>query len=98
MAILAASLGAPPQVWAADCALPPEGIVAWWPGDGNANDFVENHNGTLWNGATWASGIVGQAFSCDGLDDCVNVGDLSTVSGKRGASMRGRRGGGSFAR
>ena len=39
------------------------GIVSWWPGDGNTNDIVGGNNGTLHGGATFAPGIVGQAFS-----------------------------------
>ena len=45
------------------CAPPPAGMAAWWPGDGNANDIVGGNNGTLQNGATFASGMVGQAFT-----------------------------------
>ncbi len=43
-----------------------EGLVALWPGEGNANDIVGTNNGTLVNGAGFATGIVGQAFSFDG--------------------------------
>ena len=55
------------------CVQPPPGLVAWWPGDGNANDIVGSHNGTLQNGATFAPGLVGQAFSFDGVDDFIQV-------------------------
>ena len=41
----------------------PPSLVAWWPGDGHANDMVADHHGILMNGATFASGKVGQAFS-----------------------------------
>ena len=40
-----------------------EGIVSWWPGEGNADDIVGGNHGALKNGATFAPGIVGQAFS-----------------------------------
>src|SRR5262249_36974468 len=35
------------------CVTPPSGMVAWWPGDGNANDIQGSNNGTLQNGATF---------------------------------------------
>ena len=57
--------------------LPPAGLVAWWPGEGNANDIVGGNNGTLMNGATFAPGVVGQAFSFDG-DGYVDAGNDPT--------------------
>jgi hypothetical protein len=45
------------------CVARPAYMVAWWPGDGNANDIVGGNPGTLENGATFALGMVGQAFS-----------------------------------
>jgi hypothetical protein len=53
----------------AACLDPPSGLVSWWPGDGNASDIIGPNDGTLNNGATFASGLVGQAFSLDGVDD-----------------------------
>src|SRR5262249_49429747 len=43
--------------------------------EGDANDAVGGHNGTLKNGATFATGEVGQAFSFDGSDDYAEVPD-----------------------
>jgi hypothetical protein len=53
---------------------PTAGLIAWWAGDGNANDVVGGHNGTL-VGGTYGPGILGtdQAFSLDGADDSVQV-------------------------
>ena len=48
--------------------------MSWWPGDGNANDIIGRNPGTLVNGATFAPGMVGQAFSLDGVDDYIDVG------------------------
>jgi hypothetical protein len=45
------------------CVPPPSGLMSWWPGDGNANDIVGTNKGSLQNGATFAPGLVGQAFS-----------------------------------
>ena len=50
------------------------GLVGYWPADGTPNDSSGNNNhGTLVNGATFAAGIVGQAFSFDGVNDSVSV-------------------------
>jgi len=54
------------------CLPPPSGLIAWWPGDGNANDQGTN-NGTLINGASFGAGKVGQAFSFDGISSCVSI-------------------------
>lgn len=42
---------------------PPAGMVAWWPGDGNANDIVGSNHGTLSGGVTFTGGMVQSAFS-----------------------------------
>jgi len=57
------------------CTPPPANMVTWWPGDGNSNDIQGPtfENGTLMNGATFAPGKVGQAFSFDGSDDYVRI-------------------------
>jgi subtilase family serine protease len=49
-------------------------LVAWWPGDGNANDIIGANNGVLERGATaTVSGKVGQCFSLDGVDDRIRI-------------------------
>jgi len=48
------------------CAPRPWGMVAWWPGDGNAMDIIGGNNGTLVNGVSYAPGVLGDAFSFDG--------------------------------
>ena len=53
------------------CVAPPPGLVSWWPGDGNTNDLADDNIGTLQNGAAFATGKVGQAFSFDNVDDYV---------------------------
>lgn len=58
---------------ATTCTLPPSGMISWWGGDNNAFDIYGSNHGTLMNGTTYAQGLVGQAFSFDGLDDVVVV-------------------------
>ena len=46
-------------------------MTQWWPGDGNTNDIQGPtfENGTAVNGATFAAGLVQDAFSFDGAND-----------------------------
>ncbi|MDK9716481.1 MAG: DUF1566 domain-containing protein [Trichlorobacter sp.] len=44
---------------------PPNGLVSWWRGEGNATDTQGRNNGTLQGGATYVPGLVGQAFNFD---------------------------------
>jgi len=48
-------------------------LISWWPGDGDADDIHDDNPGTLQGGASFAPGMVGQAFSFDGSDDFVRV-------------------------
>ncbi len=49
------------------------GLIGFWTGDGDAIDIANGNDGTLINGATFDTGIVGQAFSFDGIDDAVVI-------------------------
>src|SRR5439155_10820417 len=56
------------------CTPPPSSMVAWLPGDGDANDISgNNNNGTLVNGTKFTPGMVGLGFSFDGVDDFVRI-------------------------
>ncbi|MDQ5846366.1 MAG: LamG domain-containing protein [Acidobacteriota bacterium] len=62
------------------CTPPPSDLVTWWPGDGNANDISGNEqNGTLKGGATFAQGMVDQAFQFDGIEGRVEVPDSTLL-------------------
>src|ERR1043166_2538739 len=58
------------------CAAVTSNLISWWPGEGNANDIVSHHNGTI-EDATFTNGEVGQAFNFDGVDDDVSIPDRS---------------------
>ena len=62
------------------CTPAAPGLVSWWSGDGNALDSRSRNNGTLQNGATFAAGHVGQAFSLDGIDDRVTIGNPDNLN------------------
>ena len=55
------------------CDGPPLNLVAWWPGQSNANDVVGGNNGTLQNGASFEAGIVETAFSFGGANEAVLI-------------------------
>jgi subtilisin family serine protease len=61
------------------CAPVPSGLVSWWPGEGNANDVAGTNNGTLVNGAGFATGEAGQAFSLSG-SNYVSVPDAPALN------------------
>lgn len=49
------------------------GSVSWWKAEGTAADAVDGNTGILQNGVNFAPGMVGQAFSFDGVNDQVIV-------------------------
>jgi hypothetical protein len=59
---------------------PPPGCIhlvgepmSWWTGDGTARDLVGFADGVLQGGATYAPGLVGQAFSLNGTNAYVLI-------------------------
>ena len=58
------------------CDPPPSGLVGWWKGEGNANDSIGTNNGALSpSGASYAPGMVGEAFRFDGANGYVQIPD-----------------------
>ena len=57
-----------------NCIPRPEGLVAWWPGDGTALDLAVTNPASLLGRTSYAPGKAGLAFLFDGVDDAVNVG------------------------
>ena len=55
------------------CDPAPSGLVAWWQGEGNANDSIGANNGSINGGVAYTNGELGQAFSLDGTSGFVSV-------------------------
>jgi Immunoglobulin I-set domain. len=55
------------------CASPPSGLIGWWPAEGDGQDLAGGNNGNLVNGASFATGTVGQGFQFDGNHAAVVV-------------------------
>src|SRR5207244_9513423 len=70
------------------CSGVEDGRVAWWPGDGNANDTIGGNNGAFQNGATAsAAGQIHEAFSFDGGSQYVEVPSSASLSFSPTSSM-----------
>jgi hypothetical protein len=57
------------------CVSPPSGLVGWWRGEGDATDSAGSNNGTIHGGVTFAAGMVGPAFSLNGVDGWIEIPD-----------------------
>lgn len=63
------------------CFDPPSSLVSWWRAENSAVDSVGPNNGALQCGTTYDTGKVGQAFSLDGVDDYISVGNSGLPTG-----------------
>lgn len=62
--------------------VPTNGLVGWWPFNGNANDESGNGNNGTVNGATLTSdrfGNTGKAYDFDGADDYLDFTNTSSI-------------------
>lgn len=64
---------------AQSCAAGPEGIVSWWPGDGQAVDLTGGNDGQLVNGGSYDAGMVGPGFSLRGGAQHVDAGNATNL-------------------
>jgi hypothetical protein len=63
--------------------VPSNGLVGYWPFNGNANDESGNGNNGTVNGATLTTdrfGNANSAYSFDGLNDYIDCGNSTSVS------------------
>jgi hypothetical protein len=61
------------------CVDPPNGLVAWWQAEDNANDSVGTNNGTLVSGITFTDGKVGQGFHLNGTNQYIQIADSTSL-------------------
>jgi hypothetical protein len=57
----------------------PAGLVGWWRAEGDALDSAGSNHGALRNGAGFAAGKVGQAFSFHGENDFFEIPDATAL-------------------
>lgn len=62
------------------CTPPPAGLVSWWQAEGTATDSMGTDSGLMTNGATFATGKVGQAFNFNGVNQFVKVPQSSVIN------------------
>jgi hypothetical protein len=63
--------------------VPQNGLVGWWPFNGNANDESGNGNNGTVNGATLTTdrfGNASKAYSFDGVNDIINIPSSNSLS------------------
>jgi hypothetical protein len=70
-----AALSMESPVSAQTCAPPPSGMVAWWPGDGDARDIVGARDGLPFGSVTYGPGKVSEAFTALAADGWIEVPD-----------------------
>ena len=61
--MLLLAVGLTTEMASAQCTPPPSGLVAWWRGEGNAQDAVGFSDGTLIGDVNFVTGRVGQTFN-----------------------------------
>lgn len=62
--------------------VPTNGLIGWWPFNGNANDESGNGNNGTVNGATLTSdrnGVANKAYSFNGASNYIDCGPLSAI-------------------
>jgi hypothetical protein len=69
------------------CVTPPSGLVAWYPGDGNADDIQGGLHGAMQNGAAFTPGMVAQAFRLNGVNAHVSINTPGFVKGQSAATV-----------
>ena len=55
------------------CDPAPSGLVGWWPGEGNVNDWAGTNNGIKSSGVGFVSAMVGDGFLLNGNNDFFHI-------------------------
>lgn len=56
------------------------GVIGLWHADGNGNDAAGTNHASLFGGVTFAQGVVGLGFKCDGTDGRIVVPDAPVLN------------------
>jgi VCBS repeat-containing protein len=78
-------------VSAPECVNHPSDLVAWYPANGNVFDVMGGNHATLQNGATFAAGMVGQAFDLNNDGNATNQASSDIVRVPRTSSLEPQR-------
>lgn len=80
LTLLLVAAGMPARAWQSHttATLPP-GLVAWWPGDGNATDVAGKNASKIVGGVTFAPGVVGRSFQFDGKTGGIVIPDADAL-------------------
>ena len=62
-------------------------LIGYYTSDNTPNTSIGSVNGTLVNGATYATGKINNAFSFDGVNDYVDLGDTYSFDGTSAFSI-----------
>lgn len=63
----------------AQCETPPSELVSWWAAENNTEDSIGVNDGEAFNGMTYITGAVNNAFSFDGVDDVMVVSNSTNL-------------------
>ncbi len=68
-------------VEAPDFSVLDSGLIAYYPFDGNTNDYSgNNYNGTEYYSSDYVEGVIGQAKNFDGINDFVQLENFPSIS------------------
>jgi hypothetical protein len=70
--------------------VPTNGLVGWWPFNGNANDESGIGNNGTANGATLTTdryGVANKAYSFDGVNNFIDFGDIQSLNNSNAFSV-----------
>jgi hypothetical protein len=70
--------------------VPTDGLVGWWPFNGNANDESGNGNDGVVNGATLTedrNGAIDAAFSFDGINSLISIAHNTSITVSNNSSL-----------
>lgn len=69
LVLVATAVGVVSPAFAGACLAPADDAILWLSGERNGHDLVGVHNGTAFGDLVYVSGIVGEGFRFDGVDD-----------------------------